>query len=442
MNPKRYTPAITCILFACMTASGSALARPEGDACIELGALAYNDWTLAASGGSGLPAGESNVEYLRCKSCHGWDRLGLNGGYVRRERTAEHPNAGLGDLNTTSRDIAPGLGNYYEIDVDDILHEGEGRAYEDGSASWVPLDSRPTPDNIAAYMEGYSLGNLHPDFSTTGVNGDDVLPTQDQLECLVEFINYADADPKFYFQAIYEDSNPVKYVINSGASATAGETFYDDNCLRCHGEPNQNANGVLPEGGFVTYLQQDGAYSEFVHHARWGIPGTIMTRDAVGTPNSQNMIDLMLYLQEYVADNSEVNIGITGGFSGNWYLEERSGEGFLIEVAPYADPDWQLVATYYTYDGMGNQVWLIGNVPITSETVTVPVWITDGGIFGTLFDPLTVNRTEWGTLEFTFSSCWTGHVTVTPNQEMQDAGMGFEPVDFDIERLTPPGECP
>ena len=222
-------------LFACMTASGSALARPEGDACIELGALAYNDWTLAASGGSGLPAGESNVEYLRCVSCHGWDRLGLNGGYVRRERTAEHPNAGLGDLNTTSRDIAPGLGNYYEIDVDDILHEGQGRAYEDGSGSWVALDSSPTPDNIAAYMEGYSLGNLHPDFSTTGVNGDDVVLTQDQVECLVEFINYADADPKFYFQAIYEDSNPVKYVINSGASAAAGETFYDDNCLRCHG---------------------------------------------------------------------------------------------------------------------------------------------------------------------------------------------------------------
>jgi hypothetical protein len=33
-------------------------------------------------------------------------------------------------------------------------------------------------------------------------------------------------------------------------------------------------------------------------------------------------------------------------------------------------------------------------------------------------------------------------VTVTPNEEMIAAGMGFEPVDFDIERLTPPGECP
>ena len=110
-------------------------------------------------------------------------------------------------------------------------------------------------------------------------------------------------------------------------------------------------------------------------------------------------------------------------------------------MAPDSD-NLKIVATYYTYDGMGNQVWLIGSEVIADDTVTVPMWITDGGTFGALFDPEMVNRTEWGTLEFTFSSCWTGHVTVTPNQEMQDAGMGFEPVDFDIERLTPPGECP
>ena len=41
------------------------------------------------------------------------------------------------------------------------------------------------------------------------------------------------------------------------------------------------------------------------------------------------------------------------------------GEGFVLDVAPnIVDGDqegWQMVATYYTYDGMGNQVWLIGN---------------------------------------------------------------------------------
>ncbi|MBT8060621.1 MAG: hypothetical protein KJO33_13555, partial [Gammaproteobacteria bacterium] len=75
-------------------------AKPEPDACIALGALAWDDWTSIDGGGSGMPAGESEREYLRCKSCHGWDRLGENGGYVRRTRTAGRPNAGLGDTDT------------------------------------------------------------------------------------------------------------------------------------------------------------------------------------------------------------------------------------------------------------------------------------------------------------------------------------------------------
>ena len=235
-------------------------------------------------------------------------------------------------------------------------------------------------------------------------------------------------------------------MINSGASATAGETFYSDNCLRCHGAPNENGNGALPEGGMVAYLRQDGDMSEFAHHARFGIPDTIMTRAAIGEPDEQNTIDLMLYLQQYETDGDDVNIGITGGFSGNWYLQARDGEGFVLDVAPNIvdgeQDGWKMVATYYTYDGMGNQVWLIGDQVIEGESVTVPVYVTDGGIFGTLFDPATVNVNAWGTLEFSFGSCWNGHVTVTPNEDMIAAGMGFEPVDFDIERLTPPGECP
>ena len=30
----------------------------------------------------------------------------------------------------------------------------------------------------------------------------------------------------------------------------------------------------------------------------------------------------------------------------------------------------------------------------------------------------------------------------TPNQAMLDAGLGFETVEFDITRLTPPSGCP
>lgn len=420
--------------------AATAAAKPAPDACITLGALAFDDWTSTDGGGNGLPAGESNVEYLRCKSCHGWDRLGLNGGYVRRERTADQPNAGLGDPNTVSRDIAVGLGHYYEIDIEDVLHTGTGRAFEDGSGSWVELGDNPTSEELAAHAAGYTLGNLHPDFSTTGANAGDTVLTQDQVECLVDFMNYADADPKFYFQAIYEERDPVLYEINSGASATAGEDFYNLRCRACHGEPGEDGNNGRPEGGIAAYLQRDGAYSEFVHKARFGIPDTVMTRAILGEPNSQNMIDMMLYLQQYVAGSTP--FVLSNGTSGTWYLEARNGEGFVIDVAPGDDGQWKVVATYYTYDGMGNQLWLIGDAMAEGDHVTVPVVMATGGIFGTLFDPTAVNRTAWGTLDLSFSGCLDGHVVATPNQAMLDAGMGFETVEFDITRVTPPSGCP
>ena len=124
-KPRLWVPVLLLLLLGF---SGNVLAKPEAEACIERGALAYDNWTKTDAGGSGMPAGETFSDYLRCKSCHGWDRLGMDGGYVRRSRTAERPNAGLGDGDTTSRNIAPGLGNFYHIQPEDVLHAGTGRA--------------------------------------------------------------------------------------------------------------------------------------------------------------------------------------------------------------------------------------------------------------------------------------------------------------------------
>ena len=412
----------------CLGWSTATWAKPEPEACITLGALAYDNWTSTDGGGSGMPAGETEKDYLRCKSCHGWDRLGLYGGYVRRTRTAERPNAGLGDSNTVSRLIAPGLGNFYHINAEQILHTGTGRAFEDGSGSWVELSVDPV-----AHAAGFSLGNLHPDFSTTGANAGDIVLTQDQLECLVDFINFGDADPKFYFQEIDQYKDPAVYIINSGANATAGRTFYATNCLACHGEPEDDFNGGnngKPEGGMLAYLQGDGKYSEFVHKARWGIPDTIMTRPTIGTPTSQDMLDVMLYLQEFSASDFVVDSGI----SGTWYNPQRSGEGFMIDVAK----DGVVGVSFYTYDTMGEQMWIVGAGTVTGDVFVIDFEVTDGGIYGSAFDPLLVNRYPWGTGIFTFSSCYGGKAEITPNANYSGV---FETQTIDISRLTLPESC-
>ena len=55
------------------------------------------------------------------------------------------------------------MGSYYHIGEWGVLHEGRGRAYEDGSGSWVELGSDPTPEELAAHAAGYTLaGTVDP----------------------------------------------------------------------------------------------------------------------------------------------------------------------------------------------------------------------------------------------------------------------------------------
>ncbi len=414
--------------FLCLIWSASSWAEDDASACVELGALAYDDWTSTDGGGSGMPSGETVKDYVRCKSCHGWDRLGMNGGYVRRTRTAERPNAGYGDIDTTSRDIAPGMGDFYHINADEVRHAGTGRAYEDGSGSWVNLAVDPT-----AHTAGFTLGNQHLDFSTTGANAGDKVLTQEQVDCIVDFVNYGDSDPKFYFYSIDTDANPVWYNIHPGANATAGKTFYEQTCQACHGDPATDHNGMNgghPEGGMLAYLRQDGKFSEFVHKARWGIPDTIMTRSAIGTPNSQNMIDVMLYLQESV----DSNFVVTSGISGTWWNPLRSGEGFMIDVAK----DGLVTVSYYTYDKQARQMWVIGWGNVIGDTFEIAFELTDGAVYGDDFDPLMVNRYPWGTGKFTFTSCYAGVVEIIPNEDFSGE---FEAQTISVSRLTVPENC-
>jgi hypothetical protein len=430
-NYVKFTILITT--FLCLVWSVNVWAKDDASACVELGALAYDDWTSTDGGGSGMPSGEIFKDYVRCKSCHGWDRLGLKGGYVRRTRTAERPNAGYGDSDRTSRDIAPGMGDYYHIRADDVWHAGIGRAYEDGSGSWVPLGDSPTAEEVAAHAAGFTLGNQHPDFSATGVNAGDKLPTQEQVDCIALFVNYGDADPKFYFFGIDYRADPVWYNIHPGASAPAGKTFYDQNCLACHGDPAvnfQGNNGGHPEGGMLAYLRQDGKFSEFVHKARWGVPDTIMTRSTIGTPNSQDMIDVMLYLQESI----ESGFNVTSGISGTWYDPARSGEGFMIDVSK----DGIVAVSYYTYDTQGRQMWIIGAGTVNGNGFEIDFELTDGAVYGSAFDPLLVNRYPWGTGKFTFSSCYAGKVEIIPNG---DFSAEFETQTVFVSRLTLPENC-
>lgn len=394
---------------------------------VEQGALAWNNWTSTDAGGSGsLPADVDNKDYIRCKACHGWDRLGTDGGYVRRSRKSTRPNAGAGDGDTTSRALPE------TVTAEMILHTGTGRTFAQGDGSWVDLDETHSAANKSAHTAGYTLGNQHPDLS-----GGDL--TQAQIDNLVAFLNYEDGAASAYFSNINTNQNPVLYTIIDTADAAAGEDFYNAGCAGCHGDPASEGNVGAPSGGILEYLKGDGKFSEIAHAARWGIPGTIMTRSGMGTPSSQNIADMLLYLQELGGTGFAINSGLSGNW---WGGSTRAGEGFLIDVALNTEGDTIFVASFYTYDSIGNQVWLIGSGPADGNMAEFTLYLPENAKWGDAFNPADRTETEWGTGTFSFTSCGSGHIALAPNDVMQ--GNGFTSLEYDINRdiLVTAVTCP
>jgi len=314
-----------------------------------------------------------------------------------------------------------------------IWHEGTGRAYSDGKGSWVELGGgmgMHQSQNKADHSNGYTLGNQHPDFSTGGM-------TQDQVDCLVEFMNFADADPAVYFSNINPSQDPVMYTMVATADAMAGEAFYGDNCAGCHSANPAEESGFDPDGGILAYLAKDGKFSEFSHKVRWGIPDESMTREAMGSPTSADVANVMLWLQQEGGTGFAANPGLTG----TWYDAARDGEGWLLEVG-YSGVEMVMFASFYTYDSAGHQVYLLAeSTAINGTTVEVVVYRTDGAMWGADFDSGDVNRPLWGTGTFDFPTCGSGMVDLTANAEAIAAG--FTDLATDLTRTLESGiACP
>lgn len=128
-----------------------------------------------------------------------------------------------------------------------------------------------------------------------------------------------------------------------------------------------------------------------------------------------------------ISDGPVVNDTVPIGpqHSGSWYGGPlRDGEGFLLEVLPTGE----LVVYWFTYDFDGNQIWVVGVGRIIGDTATIEAFITEGGIFGELFDPDDVIRTPWGVLKFVFHSCNSG--------TMSYVSASFGNGEMPIQRLT------
>jgi hypothetical protein len=133
----------------------------------------------------------------------------------------------------------------------------------------------------------------------------------------------------------------------------------------------------------------------------------------------------------------EQGFEIDASLSGNWWNgPARSGEGAQIEIANAGNGSSVFVATVYSYDTMGNQIFLVAVGPVSGDSAEVEVFITDGGVWGEGYDPALVNETQWGTGTFTANGCGSISLELRPNPSFQT--LGYTDLAYNLIRLTTP----
>jgi lysophospholipase L1-like esterase len=159
-------------------------------------------------------------------------------------------------------------------------------------------------------------------------------------------------------------------------------------------------------------------------------------------PEGYRVLAEFLYEQYFAAELEGQGFVLNAGLNGNWWNgPERNGEGVQLEISEGSDGSQTLVATIYSYDPTGKQIFLIAVGTVIGNNANVDVFITQGGVWGDGFDPSQVNESAWGTGTFTASSCDAVSMRLRPNAEFQ--GTGYSDLEYGLMRLTTPSiSCP
>ncbi len=114
-------------------------------------------------------------------------------------------------------------------------------------------------------------------------------------------------------------------------------------------------------------------------------------------------------------------------YAGAFVDPTHGGEGWVIE--PFSAT--QAGAYWFTYDGNGEQAWLLGIGTIEGNRLVIDGTLRPVGTnFGAGFDASRVERTSWGRVEFEFGSCNSTTVRYS------SAAAGFGNGTLNAQRLT------
>ncbi len=120
--------------------------------------------------------------------------------------------------------------------------------------------------------------------------------------------------------------------------------------------------------------------------------------------------------------------GVIGpAHSGSWYWPEQDGHGFSMEFGELADGSPLAVIYWYTYDNLGNPIFMLGSGIPEGNRVELDLVSPVGMVYGE-FDPDSVTREYGGSAVFEFSDRQNGTFTYTPS-EFSSTNWGHTAID-------------
>lgn len=159
---------------------------------------------------------------------------------------------------------------------------------------------------------------------------------------------------------------------------------------------------------------------------------------AFGEEGSTNGDPIGLVTQFTVYSDPPVFVPYSMGAGGNWTIVGHDGEGFLFEP----NDSGTLVVFWFTYDALGNQMWLIGvedaynytyDPDTGAETFTVAMFLTSGPVFGPDYDPTQFQETYAGSATFHLTHCQADGVSVSTVD--YDLNFGLGSGTYEIRKL-------
>ena len=220
--------------------------KVEGDPI--RGGLLYDEWWAVLE--VDVPEGDqalwstqstnkrSGADTWRCKECHGWDYKGVDGAYG----SGSHATGFVGVF-----------------------------ASKDKPASEVvaALKGSTNPGHdFSAYLDDTSLNDL----------------------------------AVFITQALIDETGFINPDKSSTGNAAAGQTGYEEVCIKCHGPKGNAINfASIEEPEFLGHLAPDNPW-EFFHKVRFGQPGWPMPSSISNDWVNEDVANLLAYVQTFTTD--------------------------------------------------------------------------------------------------------------------------------------------